>query len=175
MTEGWPENEMRWKLAKGSMQGLAFAAGALVGPASGPCAQSTPTSGSDAPLIFLPCLSRHFLPLPLRGNRRSRSRSPANGDDDHDDHDNKSASTSHDRQGTADPSVFPAPSRVQMLTAGNRQNGVGAFVLQCKKMDFHYCDWAGSSKGMKYVDGPSHPRTARHTAHPHTPIHETAS
>ncbi|KAJ4392098.1 39S ribosomal protein L51, mitochondrial [Gnomoniopsis smithogilvyi] len=27
-------------------------------------------------------------------------------------------------------------------------NGVGAFVLQCKRMDFHYCDWAGSSKGM---------------------------
>lgn len=31
------------------------------------------------------------------------------------------------------------------------QNGVGAFILQCKKLDFHYCDWAGSSKGMKYV------------------------
>jgi large subunit ribosomal protein L43 len=28
------------------------------------------------------------------------------------------------------------------------KNGIGAFVLQCKKMDFHYCDWAGSSKGM---------------------------
>ncbi|KAI9831354.1 MAG: hypothetical protein M1819_005128 [Sarea resinae] len=28
------------------------------------------------------------------------------------------------------------------------QNGVGAFVLQCKRLDFHYCDWAGSSKGM---------------------------
>ncbi|KAJ3479983.1 hypothetical protein NLG97_g8177 [Lecanicillium saksenae] len=27
-------------------------------------------------------------------------------------------------------------------------NGVGAFILQCKKMDFHYCDWAGSSQGM---------------------------
>ncbi|KAF4507464.1 hypothetical protein G6O67_003956 [Ophiocordyceps sinensis] len=27
-------------------------------------------------------------------------------------------------------------------------NGLGAFVLQCKKMDVHYCDWAGSSKGM---------------------------
>jgi large subunit ribosomal protein L43 len=24
-------------------------------------------------------------------------------------------------------------------------------VLQCKRLDFHYCDWAGSSKGMKYV------------------------
>ncbi|KAF7862659.1 hypothetical protein EAF04_007532 [Stromatinia cepivora] len=28
------------------------------------------------------------------------------------------------------------------------QNGVGAFILQCTRMDFHYCDWAGSSKGM---------------------------
>ena len=31
------------------------------------------------------------------------------------------------------------------------ENGVGAFVLQCKRLNFHYCDWAGSSKGMKYV------------------------
>ncbi|KAK1674471.1 thioredoxin-like protein [Colletotrichum godetiae] len=29
-----------------------------------------------------------------------------------------------------------------------RQNGLGSFILQCKKLDFHYCDWAGSSKGM---------------------------
>ncbi|MCJ1430280.1 39S ribosomal protein L51, mitochondrial [Sticta canariensis] len=28
------------------------------------------------------------------------------------------------------------------------QNGVDAFILQCKRLDFHYCDWAGSSKGM---------------------------
>ncbi|QIW95034.1 hypothetical protein AMS68_000552 [Peltaster fructicola] len=28
------------------------------------------------------------------------------------------------------------------------QNGVGAFILQCKKIHFTYCDWAGSSKGM---------------------------
>ncbi|KAK5652494.1 hypothetical protein OQA88_10396 [Cercophora sp. LCS_1] len=28
------------------------------------------------------------------------------------------------------------------------RNGVGAFILQCKRLDFHYCDWAGSSKGM---------------------------
>jgi len=35
---------------------------------------------------------------------------------------------------------------LQRVSVG--QNGVGAFVLQCKKMDFHYCDWAGSSKGM---------------------------
>jgi len=28
------------------------------------------------------------------------------------------------------------------------QNGVGAFILQCKSLSFHYCDWAGSSRGM---------------------------
>ncbi|KAK3504464.1 thioredoxin-like protein [Neurospora crassa] len=28
------------------------------------------------------------------------------------------------------------------------RNGVGAFVLQCKKLDIHYSDWAGSSRGM---------------------------
>ncbi|EED22888.1 mitochondrial ribosomal protein L43, putative [Talaromyces stipitatus ATCC 10500] len=28
------------------------------------------------------------------------------------------------------------------------RNGVGAFILQCKRLDFTYCDWAGSSKGM---------------------------
>ncbi|KAL2838817.1 mitochondrial ribosomal protein L43 [Aspergillus pseudoustus] len=28
------------------------------------------------------------------------------------------------------------------------RNGVGAFILQCKRLDFHYCDWAGSSRGM---------------------------
>ena len=26
------------------------------------------------------------------------------------------------------------------------QNGVGAHILQCKKLDFHYCDNGGSSK-----------------------------
>ncbi|KAK0722518.1 thioredoxin-like protein [Lasiosphaeria miniovina] len=35
---------------------------------------------------------------------------------------------------------------VHRITTG--RNGLGAFILQCKKMDFHYCDWAGSSKGM---------------------------
>ncbi|KAL2752784.1 hypothetical protein ACRALDRAFT_2112382 [Sodiomyces alcalophilus JCM 7366] len=28
------------------------------------------------------------------------------------------------------------------------RNGLGAFILQCKKLDFHFCDWAGSSRGM---------------------------
>ncbi|PVI01443.1 hypothetical protein DM02DRAFT_591097 [Periconia macrospinosa] len=33
-------------------------------------------------------------------------------------------------------------------TVAKPQNGVGAFILQCKKLEFHYCDWAGSSRGM---------------------------
>lgn len=37
-----------------------------------------------------------------------------------------------------------------MLLTG-LQNGVGAFVLQCKKLELNYCDWAGSSRGMKCV------------------------
>ncbi|KAI1935222.1 39S ribosomal protein L51, mitochondrial [Ophidiomyces ophidiicola] len=36
-------------------------------------------------------------------------------------------------------------------TLASSQNGVAAFILQCKRIDFHYCDWAGSSRGMKYV------------------------
>ncbi|PSN66543.1 hypothetical protein BS50DRAFT_554908 [Corynespora cassiicola Philippines] len=35
-----------------------------------------------------------------------------------------------------------------LRTIAKPQNGVGAFILQCKKLDFHYCDWAGSSRGM---------------------------
>ncbi|KAK4961264.1 39S ribosomal protein L51, mitochondrial [Elasticomyces elasticus] len=38
-----------------------------------------------------------------------------------------------------------------LRTIAKSQNGVGAFVLQCKRLDFHYCDWAGSSRGMKYA------------------------
>ena len=38
------------------------------------------------------------------------------------------------------------------------QNGVGAFILPCKRLSFHYCDWAGSSKGMNaYLSPPSPP------------------
>ncbi|OJD28477.1 hypothetical protein ACJ73_00108 [Blastomyces percursus] len=33
-------------------------------------------------------------------------------------------------------------------TVATSRNGVGAFILQCKRLDFHYCDWAGSSRGM---------------------------
>ncbi|KAE8451573.1 hypothetical protein EG329_003646 [Mollisiaceae sp. DMI_Dod_QoI] len=35
---------------------------------------------------------------------------------------------------------------IRKVTVG--QNGVGSFILQCKRLDFHYCDWMGSSKGM---------------------------
>ncbi|KAI1122709.1 thioredoxin-like protein [Nemania abortiva] len=28
------------------------------------------------------------------------------------------------------------------------QNGIGAFILQCRKMDIHYCNQSGSSRGM---------------------------
>ncbi|KAL1878834.1 hypothetical protein VTK73DRAFT_7487 [Phialemonium thermophilum] len=35
---------------------------------------------------------------------------------------------------------------LQKIATG--RNGLGAFILQCKRMDFHYCDWAGSSRGM---------------------------
>ncbi|KAF2744950.1 hypothetical protein M011DRAFT_407461 [Sporormia fimetaria CBS 119925] len=36
-----------------------------------------------------------------------------------------------------------------LRTVAKAQNGVGAFILQCKRMDFHYCDFGGSSRGMK--------------------------
>ncbi|EGD92278.1 hypothetical protein H112_00176 [Trichophyton rubrum D6] len=35
-----------------------------------------------------------------------------------------------------------------IVSLASGRNGVGAFILQCKRLDFHYCDWAGSSKGM---------------------------
>ncbi|KAL7626043.1 39S ribosomal protein L51, mitochondrial [Parahypoxylon ruwenzoriense] len=28
------------------------------------------------------------------------------------------------------------------------RNGIGAFILQCRKIDVHYCDYSGSSRGM---------------------------
>ncbi|KAG6272614.1 hypothetical protein E4U47_002400 [Claviceps purpurea] len=37
--------------------------------------------------------------------------------------------------------------RALRKVAGSK-NGVGAFILQCKKMELNYCDWAGSSRGM---------------------------
>ncbi|KAF3928924.1 hypothetical protein AA313_de0204533 [Arthrobotrys entomopaga] len=29
------------------------------------------------------------------------------------------------------------------------QNGVGAFILQCKRLEFNFCEMGGSSRGMK--------------------------
>ncbi|KAK4173482.1 thioredoxin-like protein [Triangularia setosa] len=39
-----------------------------------------------------------------------------------------------------------AVKALQAVSQG--RNGVGAFILQCKRIDLHYCDWAGSSRGM---------------------------
>ncbi len=34
------------------------------------------------------------------------------------------------------------------LLQSKQRNGVGAFILQCKRLTFSYCDWGGSSRGM---------------------------
>jgi large subunit ribosomal protein L43 len=39
------------------------------------------------------------------------------------------------------------PSHTLPLLTRTRP-GVGAFVLQCKRLEFHYCNWWGSSRGM---------------------------
>ncbi|KAL2362327.1 hypothetical protein RJZ56_004747 [Blastomyces dermatitidis] len=51
-------------------------------------------------------------------------------------------------------------------TVATSRNGVGAFILQCKRLDFHYCDWAGSSRGMKQKLGASRVRSLRSPFHP---------
>ncbi|KAF2276328.1 uncharacterized protein EI97DRAFT_433166 [Westerdykella ornata] len=48
------------------------------------------------------------------------------------------------------------------------QNGVGAFILQCKRLEFHYCDWAGSSRGMNAFIKSYLPRFAKN--HPQIEI-----
>ncbi|KAI9827831.1 MAG: 39S ribosomal protein L51, mitochondrial [Thelocarpon impressellum] len=46
------------------------------------------------------------------------------------------------------------------------RNGVSAFIAQCKRLDFHYCDWAGSSRGMNaFLRSPLLAAFAR--SHPH--------
>jgi large subunit ribosomal protein L43 len=45
------------------------------------------------------------------------------------------------------------------------QNGVGAFIVQCKRLDFHYCDWAGSSRGMNLFIRHSLPLFAKQNPH----------
>ncbi|QDS77408.1 hypothetical protein FKW77_006318 [Venturia effusa] len=37
-------------------------------------------------------------------------------------------------------------SAIRLVAKG--QNGVGAHILPCRKLDFFYCDWGGSSRGM---------------------------
>ena len=47
-------------------------------------------------------------------------------------------------------------------TNANRpQNGVGAFILPCKALSFHYCNWWGSSRGMNAFIKSSLPTFAR--------------
>ncbi|KAI4144238.1 MAG: hypothetical protein LQ341_002686 [Variospora aurantia] len=58
-------------------------------------------------------------------------------------------------------------SAIQRTSAG--RNGVGAFILQCKRLDFHYCDWAGSSKGMNLFLQHQLPQFA--ASHPSIEIH----
>ncbi|CAK3800739.1 probable mitochondrial ribosomal L43 [Lecanosticta acicola] len=48
-----------------------------------------------------------------------------------------------------------------LRTVAKPQNGVGAFILQCKRLDFYYCDWAGSSRGMNDFLKKSLPTFAR--------------
>ncbi|KAF8425159.1 mitochondrial ribosomal protein L43, partial [Tirmania nivea] len=36
-----------------------------------------------------------------------------------------------------------------LRTISKAQNGLAGFILQCKRLEFNYCDWAGSSRGMK--------------------------
>ncbi|KAF2762694.1 hypothetical protein EJ05DRAFT_471657 [Pseudovirgaria hyperparasitica] len=40
------------------------------------------------------------------------------------------------------------PQVTALRAISKAQNGVGAFIIQCKRIDFHYCDWYGSSRGM---------------------------
>lgn len=56
---------------------------------------------------------------------------------------------------------------LRKITQG--QNGVGSFILQCKRLDFHYCDWAGSSAGMNAFLRNTLPAFAR--THPQIEIH----
>ncbi|KAI9846370.1 MAG: 39S ribosomal protein L51, mitochondrial [Thelocarpon superellum] len=49
-------------------------------------------------------------------------------------------------------------------TVSKARNGVSSFILQCKRLDFNYCDWAGSSRGMNSFLHSHLPTFAR--AHP---------
>ncbi|KEF53523.1 uncharacterized protein A1O9_10498 [Exophiala aquamarina CBS 119918] len=49
-----------------------------------------------------------------------------------------------------------------LKTVATARNGVGAFILQCRRLDLHYCNQGGSSEGMKSFL--SSPMLARFTA-----------
>ncbi|MCJ1232421.1 39S ribosomal protein L51, mitochondrial [Varicellaria rhodocarpa] len=40
-----------------------------------------------------------------------------------------------------------------LRTVSTARNGVGSapLIIQCKSLDFHYCDWSGSSRGMVLI------------------------
>ncbi|KAH8722427.1 thioredoxin-like protein [Phaeosphaeriaceae sp. PMI808] len=46
-------------------------------------------------------------------------------------------------------------------TIAKAQNGVGSFILPCKSLNFHYCNWWGSSRGMNDFIKSSLPAFAR--------------
>ncbi|KAF7510298.1 hypothetical protein GJ744_006794 [Endocarpon pusillum] len=55
-------------------------------------------------------------------------------------------------------------------TVATNQNGLGAFIVQCKRLDLHYCDWYGSSRGMNsFLTSELLPRLSR--MHPQVSIH----
>jgi large subunit ribosomal protein L43 len=48
-------------------------------------------------------------------------------------------------------------------TTNTTQNGVGSFILPCKSLSFHYCNWWGSSRGMNSFIKSSLPTFARNS------------
>jgi hypothetical protein len=87
------------------------------------------------------------------------SSSSSGGDEDDNNNDGQSITTNLYRPSRFSPIVHPSFKKerkqsqltktLSLPVYNQTQNGVGAFILQCKKMDFHFCDWAGSSRGMK--------------------------
>ena len=56
--------------------------------------------------------------------------------------------------------VFYPPAN--KFSSHEKQNGMGAFILPCKRLSLHYCDWAGSSRGMNaYLTSSLFPSLAR--------------
>lgn len=56
---------------------------------------------------------------------------------------------------------------IHPLSTNTLQNGIGAFLLPCRRLDLHYCDHWGSSLGMNhFLSSPLLPRLT--TSHPST-------